>query len=91
MDTMAKIKRVNDRLHKEMTVYENGEKVKGTVIDLFREEYMQANNEVDRIITEAFGGEEKYLFYILFNELCCPQGTELAWDHIKPLVDLKLA
>lgn len=91
MDTMTKMKQVQRRLKAEMTVFENGKEVKGTVIDLFREEYIQANNEVDRIITEAFGTEGKYLFYILFNELCCPAGTELAWDHIKPLVDLKLA
>ncbi len=91
MDTLAKIKRVKERLNKEMTVFENGEEVKGRVIDLFREEYPEAHNELKKIIAEAFGEEEKYLFYILFGELCCPAGTELAWEHVKPLTDLKLA
>lgn len=91
MDTLAKIKRVKERLNAEMNVMDKGEKIKGTVIELFRDEYPEAHREVNRIISETFGEEEKYLFYILFNELCCPAGTELAWEHVKPLADLKLA
>lgn len=91
MNTLAKIKQVQLRLNADLIVNDNGEKVKGRVIDHFRDEYPEAYNEVNKIITEAFGDEEKYLFYVLFNELCCPQGTELAWEHVKPLIDLKLA
>ena len=90
--TVLKMRELKEGLNKTIFVvdYHTHEKVEMTVIEAFRDEYDIGASEVKKLIRDTFGEKNQYVFWMMFEELCCPAGTETACDMLKPLFDLEV-
>jgi len=89
--TLKKIQQFQEVMNSEINVTELNGKVRKEQVRLaFQEEYQEAYELVKKTVEKLFGKDEQYLFWVVFENLNCPTGCELAFDILKPLQDLEI-